>query len=393
MMRFQGVYLRSGSATASVAALLLALSTVLSADTGRIRSVKVTKPFFNPTVGQTIGIELDVGSPGALSILVLDRDGYPVRRLVSAQAIQTGRVGFEWNGRDDHGEIVPDEAYSLRVDLVGDGWTSTYFPASEPAAAVTAEIKGYNRRSGVLSYKLSAPARVHAQAGVASPNEKTQKPEGPVMKTLANREPRPAGAVIENWDGFDETGATYLPDLPHFAVAVAASGLPENAMIAVGNDSVSFVGSVAKRSDVSLLPSPKSDHGHHKGLSTLDDVSPTLHAAPANARWSEESKSWAVEAPRLSGSISLEGPSAAQFARQPGQLEIYVDAKPIETIRSPEDGAPFSVPLQGLPAGAHVVAFNWSSDYGPVAVTSLRVERVAPGVASRTDSASRRAQP
>jgi len=394
MMRFQGVYLRSGSATASFAALLLAFSSVLSADAGRIQSVKVAKPFFNPTVGQTIGIELEVGSPGALSILVLDRDGYPVRRLVSAQAVQTGRVGFDWNGRDDHGEIVPDEAYSLKVDLAGDGWTSTYFPAAAPSSEVRVEIRGYDRRNGILSYKLAAPARVHAQAGVSWPNEKTRAPEGPVMKTIANREPRPAGAVVENWDGFDETAVTYLPDLPHFAVAVAASALPENSLIVVGNESSRFVDAVAKRTGASLLPAlTGGDHGHHKGLGTLDDVAPSLRLAPSNARWSAESKTWMVSDARISGSASLAGPSSANFARQPGQLEIYVDSRQVQTIRSPKDGMTFSVPIDGPAAGSHLVVFNWSSDYGPVAVSAIRVERGASKQAVRNDNVEGRAQP
>lgn len=366
---------------------------VRGAEPSHIRSVSISRPFFNPTVGQKIGINVEVDRAGSIGILILDRDGYPVRRLVAEQPIQMGRVGYEWNGRNDAGEIVPDEAYSLKIDFVGEGWKSTYFPATAPSTEVRVEIRGYDRRGGILSYKLAAPARVHAQAGVSWVNEATKKPEGPVMKTIANREPRPAGAVVENWDGFDETGVAYLPDLPHFAVAVAASALPENSLIVAGNESLRFVDAVAKRSGASLLPAAAGAHGHHKGLGTLDDVAPSLRLAPSNARWSAESKTWTVSDARISGSASLEGPSAANFGRQPGQLEIYVDSRQVETVRSPKDGMAFSVPLEGLSAGSHLVVFNWSSDYGPVAVSSIRVERAAPKQAASNDAVEGRARP
>jgi hypothetical protein len=43
--------------------------------------------------------------------------------------------------------------------------------------------------------------------------------------------PRPGGEAARNWNGFDERGIFSVPDLPLFAVAIAAKSLPENAII------------------------------------------------------------------------------------------------------------------------------------------------------------------
>ncbi len=227
--------------------------------------VAVLEPFFNPSIGQKETIRIEVKRPGLVSVCILDRDGYLVRRLITEEPVQAETLWYTWDGRDEGRQVVPDEAYSLKIDLIGQGYAASYLPASKTSPPVKVEVKGYDRRMGVLSYKLSVPARVHAQAGVSRLDEKTKVRDGPVLRTIANREPRPGGPVVENWDGFDETEAYYLPDLPNFAVAVAATALPENAILSIGNDSHRFVESVSDRSGRSLLPAPAATSHNHQG--------------------------------------------------------------------------------------------------------------------------------
>ena len=147
---------------------------------------------------------------------------------------------------------------------------------------------------------------------------------------------------------------------------------------------------MSKRRGDSLLPSAKDvGHEHHKGLTTLDDVAPNLRTELSGGTFSEAAKTWTVIGSQVSGSVSLEGPSASHFARQPGKLEIYVDSREVKTISSPTDGMRFDVTVDGLGAGPHILAFNWSSDYGPVAVTSLRIEQASAGGGGSPASAKR----
>ncbi len=211
------------------------------------------------------------------------------------------------------------------------------------------------------------------QAGITRTDSKTGKQSGPVLKTIVNREPRPGGPVIETWNGLDETGVYYVPDLPGFAMSVAATSLPENSIIAVGNSGATFLERARSRSGESLLTLGSTHHAHHRGLSALDDVSPRLIAKPSNARQSPDRR-WKTEESVLRGRLLLEGPSAEHFARQPGAVVIFVDNREVRTVKAPAAGMPFEVALGDLPAGEHIVAFGWASEYGPVAVTSLLIE-------------------
>lgn len=379
MARFQGVCGWLARALAFSCLAVVGAGTAAAADSSAVQSVSVSKPFFNPTIGQKIRIDLEAGAAGPLSIWILDRDGYLVRKLVSGHAVQAGKVGFEWDGRDDLGQVVPDEAYSLKIELEGGGEGSVYLPGNQAAERLKIESYSYDRPSATLSYRLSKPARVHVQAGVAKKDAKTGLFEGPVLKTLVNREPRPEGAVIENWNGLDEGGSFYVPDLSDFNVGIAATSLPENALIAFGNTQRTFLSAAAGRTGETLFTYRAEDRHHHNGLTTLEDVSPRLKAKILNGSWSASERVWSTDQRQLEMSVSLEGPSANAFAGEPAEVQIFVDGKKVRQISSPRPGMTAQVSRPRGAAGPSVVAINWISAYGPVAVDAFRLEWGEPG--------------
>jgi flagellar hook assembly protein FlgD len=352
---------------------LLTVSLSIGAEPSSISDVSVSRPFFNPSLGQKIGVSFRVAGPGSLTVLVLDREGYVARKLVGEKAVEVGSLNLEWDGRDDSGVVVPDEAYSLKIDLTTDGRVESYFPATSAPEDLTVKTNYYDRRGAILAYKLPKPARVHAQAGSARVNPRTKQSEGPVLKTIVNREPRPAGAVVENWNGFDEGGTFYVPDLRDFVVAIAAESLPENAIITTGNRATSFLETAARRSGSSLLPPVGGGHEHHKGLTALEDVAPKLKAMPLNASWSARDRVWRPAGKKVRLSFSLTGPSAEAFQSLPAELIVFVDRSRVLEVAHPRSGGSAEVPLNRLSPGTHVVAVNWASAYGPVAVDALRI--------------------
>jgi hypothetical protein len=92
----------------------------------------------------------------------------------------------------------------------------------------------YSARAGTLVYTLPVASRVHFQAGSAKPNARGEH-EGPVLKTIVNREPRAAGRITEMWNGFDESGTIRVSDQPDFVLALAVAPLPENSILTYGN--------------------------------------------------------------------------------------------------------------------------------------------------------------
>ncbi len=156
-------------------------------------------------------------------------------------------------------------------------------------------------------------------------------------------------------------------------MAVAATSLPDNSILTSGNRKTTFLERAVRRSGSSLFTYSVTTHEHHRGLTALDDVAPRLKAAPLNASWSTTDRIWSPRGKTLEVSVGLEGLSADSFARQPGKLFVFLDQKRPHELPSPRPGMRIEVPLQNLPAGVHIVALNWTSAYGPVAVDALRL--------------------
>ena len=207
-----------------------------------LRRVSVSPTSVNLLAGEMPAIAVTIGSAARLDVQVIDRDGFVIRTLPPKNGAP-GRNSFTWDGKDDRGAVVPDEAYSFRV--VAGGGVDEYFPASQNAAMTAVTPLSYSRASSTLTYVLEKPSRVHVQAGTID-----AKAEGPVLKTIVDRQPRDGGRIAEHWSGFDESGALYVPDLPGFAFAIAATPLPENSIITYGNTKQPFLEYAAHRTGV-----------------------------------------------------------------------------------------------------------------------------------------------
>jgi hypothetical protein len=373
------------------AVALLWSASALHAAPGVIRSVTLRNTSINPTLGDTAAVTATLARAGRVTVQVIDRDGYPVRVLARDAAAAAGPNTYSWNGRNAASEVVPDEAYSFRIDWTDGKESATYFPADHPAHMTALDAKYYASRTATLVYTLPVASRVHLQAGLATKNPKTGEMEGPVMKTIVNREPRAAGRVAEPWNGFDESGTIRIADMPNFVLGIAIMPLPENSVLTYGSRGPSFAAAALQRKGKSLLTphAPSSSHAHHAGLSVLDDTSPGMTIEPLNATWSESDRAWHVQGRTLRLRIALTGPSANAFAAQPGQLYRFLDGK-----LSARDARPAKYPVEiEVPLtrtnGVRNLSLNWRSDYGAVAANTIRVRTGTPPVKTVAEGARR----
>jgi flagellar hook capping protein FlgD len=348
---------------------LLTGAVVQAASPQRIRDVSVDPPSFNASAKQFSTITFYAAAAGTAQVSILDRDRFPVRTL-KPREVTPGLASFTWDGRDDSGAIVPDEAWNIRIELAGE----TYDPSLNFHPVVEdPQPRTYSRADGILSYTLKKPARVHVEAGQAALNPKSGKNEGPILKTIVNREPRVAGAVIEKWNGFDESGTIRVSDLEHFVVGVLATSLPDNSIITRGNRREAFLEYASRRRPAEALVARKRmvPVEHHTGLDAFEDRSPSLRVTPA-ATWDAEARAYtASKAVRLD--LKIEGVNAAHFLAQPGRMSVYVDETRVLTRDNPSSPLALSIPEESLPPGEHRIAVNWGSDFGPSAATSFRI--------------------
>jgi hypothetical protein len=183
-----------------------ALANAAAPPAATISAIAVEPRFFNPALGQVATIRFTLGARARVAVSILDRDRFVVRRLPPREQ-EPGRAAFAWDGKDDAGATVPDEAYSLLIEAATGGRSEQYDPSAGFTPQIEgAEIRSYSRSAGVLSYTLSRPSRVHVQAGQATPDSKSGQMQGPILKTLVDREPRVAGAVIEHGTAWTKGG-------------------------------------------------------------------------------------------------------------------------------------------------------------------------------------------
>ena len=93
----------------------------------KLAASPVAKPQFERHLSPTCGcshasstVSLLLRRPERLDVSVVDSDGAHVATLADAQDSKAGRVSYDWNGRDDEGQIVPDGLYRLKVRLEHD---------------------------------------------------------------------------------------------------------------------------------------------------------------------------------------------------------------------------------------------------------------------------------
>lgn len=75
-------------------------------------------PVFSPTCDcprEVASFSFRLRQRARIDVEIVDADGEPVRVIASDVRRGRGRAEFEWDGRDDGGEIVPDGEYRVRV--------------------------------------------------------------------------------------------------------------------------------------------------------------------------------------------------------------------------------------------------------------------------------------
>lgn len=337
-----------------------------------IDDVRIAQPFFNPSLGEKETVSLRVARGGEMRVTILDRDRLSVRAL-PRRNVKAGPVTVEWDGKDDAGELVPDEAYSLRIDLATSKGTSSYDPSKDFVPAIEKPTGlVFSPRLGVLNYRISKASRVNIQAGESLSTEASSN-DGIILKTVVDHAPRPAGAVVENWDGRDESGTISVPQVPRFVFSILASTLPEGSIIAIGNRRINFREyALRHRSPTSLgVRLLKPGPVHRVGLNALEDYSPHLNLVTNPS-----------PGPGSRGVVLARGPlrlratftdDARHFLAQAAELSIYLDEKLLRKDSKPTAPVEITIGPEDLSPGEHRLAVNWCSELGPTAVASMKI--------------------
>ena len=181
--------------------------------------------------GSKVTYTVRTGQPGKLTLEVLTGDGDVVRRL-TAPDTRPGDHDLTWDGKDERGQPVPDEAYCARavLEAAGADTRTVDDPCTRTGGEVITDIQPSLAANGDIAYTLERPARVLIRVGVKN---------GAMLRSLSVWRPRPAGRNLQRWNGFDDSGLVDLRN-DRLALLVTAFRLPDFTVLTTGQDGLEY---------------------------------------------------------------------------------------------------------------------------------------------------------
>lgn len=172
-----------------------------------------------------LSVRFELSEPASTELRIFDARDYLIRRVQSAGALAAGSHDLEWDGKDDSGRPVPPGAYRyLLAARSSDGVEVVYdlsdLTGGRPLRARQVE---WEAKEGQISYVLPGPAIVSVRIGLRN--------DGPLLRTLVDWLPRPAGPNREAWDGLDSSGVIRLSEHENREIAVSAFALSDNTIL------------------------------------------------------------------------------------------------------------------------------------------------------------------
>lgn len=179
--------------------------------------------------GGQVTYTIRTGQPGKLTLEMMTGDGDVVRRLAMPD-VRAGEHGLTWDGKDERGRPVPNEAYCARAVLEAAGTKTVDDPCARTGGEVVTGIQPGLSSTGDIAYTLEHPARVLIRLGVKN---------GAMLRSLSVWRPRPAGRNLQRWNGFDDSGLVDLRN-DRLALLVTAFRLPDFTVITTGQDGLEY---------------------------------------------------------------------------------------------------------------------------------------------------------
>lgn len=339
----------------------LAASRVILAQGPRITKVELKTGLFNPSLNERCELSYELASKAKVTICIYTSDFDLVR---SVQGRKTGKKGlhtFSWDGRDQEGKIVPDEAYFFCIEArFADGTIEFYDPTTFSGGD---EFEfgniSYSPAEGLLRFLLPQPARVLLRVGLKN---------GPLIDTLLDWVPMPAGGHQAAWSGFDRDRVFDVRTRRDLAVMGVAFFLPQTSVLAQGNQESSYL---KYRTGLHFGKKPPRDEKVREVK-----ICPNYYFP----RFEDRSPQFKVELlPALKDSglslrISVDDEFKEMMLKNRFEVGLFLDG---QFLTEEEEGyTPFNIALSSkqIPAGEHFLTIVLSTYLGQAGSRTIRVK-------------------
>ncbi|HRZ54296.1 MAG TPA: FlgD immunoglobulin-like domain containing protein [Candidatus Paceibacterota bacterium] len=333
-----------------------------------VTATRVEQSAFNPSDGEVARLTYKLSSDVNVTVVVLDADGGVVRKLAEGAVRKAGANAEVWDGRDEDNKVVPDEAYSFKIETSVGEINDTAMSNGGIVGDITRAR--CDRESGTLVYELPTPARVLVRLGIKN---------GPMHKTLVDWRPRIGGSITESWDGRDEHGLFALREHKDFNAMITYITLPKATVIAYGNDTETYreykLGRGKDRAQKSTAASPLA--------AGQNQVRPTGLVPPAWARAPKVLMTFpalpeaATGVPTIRGTVGVRvdvDPTDKEYLAK-DQFEVIFFVDNVFFAEAERGYLPYNFrwETEELPEGDHILTVNVSSFKGQVGVASRKV--------------------
>lgn len=204
---------------------LLILLSSAQAQALEITQVRLDKQAFIPAKDEYVSVYYQLSAPAQVTLQIYDGRDLLVRQLGGGQTLPAGEHSFQWRGEDQAGNHLPAEAYRYTLDAkTKDGKRVIHdlTDATRGNAVAVSDIE-WDAEEKVIRYRLSEPARVNIRIGLQN--------FGPLLKTVIDWVPRPAGLNQEHWDGWDQSRAMDLSNHPQLKIVADSFALGANVIL------------------------------------------------------------------------------------------------------------------------------------------------------------------
>lgn len=182
----------------------------------------------NPSINQQVKIQFTRLRDGQALVRIYDRRAYQVREF-SVENIEANKVvTVAWNGKDERGELVPDEAYFFTIEATDiKGNIAEYDSTATLSNRVTPLQSHYDSENNKLHFTVDADAVVDIRSGISD--------GGPLLTKLIEWKPYLQGRHSIDWDGWDRSHTVHVSSLEKYLFHSQTAPLPEFSMITFGD--------------------------------------------------------------------------------------------------------------------------------------------------------------
>jgi len=240
-----------------------------------VSNIHVSNDQLNPYTGGQVTLSYRADAPAILTIKVYDNANAVVRTLISNVQHSPGEYSQIWDGKDDNGNILLDGNYLfVFTDTITGSVQTAYDPRGtdgyDMSKNISFSVSKFNptiNKYCVLSYNQPKAAYITLKM-------RSDRLNGPALKTIKHLEPSETGQHVALWDGRDESGNFVGPRTNLFFALFGYT---------MADNSVVITGGKPSLSNLSLLPVRFSPYNYDYASSTAQNVTIAFDLSkPAN---------------------------------------------------------------------------------------------------------------